>query len=222
MPTPFPSVEINPAVPAAASMICLHGLGADGHDLIPIAAELALPEDLGLRFIFPHAPYRPVTVNSGYVRRAWYDIAHPVLTRDEDSVAIRESERLVRALIQGEIDRGVAAKRIVLAGFSQGGAIALHTGLRYSERLAGVLALSTYLPLADTLESEASAANRGLEILLAHGAQDPLVPLALATTSRTILQRLKYDVAWHIYPMGHGLCAQELRDIARWLLRVLG
>lgn len=213
--------EINPPAAVTASVICLHGLGADGHDLKSVAAELRLPLESGVRFVFPDAPYRPVTVNNGTVMRAWYDILDADLTRREDSAAMRDSERLLGALIQSEMDSGIESQRIVLAGFSQGGAIALYTGLRYPQRLAGVAALSAYLPLAETLKDEASPSNKGLPIMMAHGTEDGVVPVSKAAASRRLLCRLGYDITWRAYPMPHTLCAQEMRALSNWLARVL-
>jgi phospholipase/carboxylesterase len=203
---------------AEATVIWLHGLGADGHDFEPIVPELGLPPTLRLRFVFPHAPVQPVTINGGLAMRAWYDI-----TNDgrQDAAGIRASQQRVEALIEREKSRGVAPARIVLAGFSQGGAIALHTGLRHPERLAGILALSTYLPLADTLAAEAHPANREVPIFMAHGTEDPLIPLARARASRDALRALGYQVEWHEYPMPHSVCAEEIAHIGAWLTRVL-
>lgn len=220
--TLLPALTINPVTPVTASVICLHGLGADGHDLASLVTELDLPKRHGVRFLLPHAPHRPVTINNGYVMRAWYDIVASDLSRQEDSSGVGVSERLLRNLIEHEIDSGIPAQRIVLAGFSQGGAIALHTGLRYPQRLAGIMALSTYLPLAGRLPAEAHPANAGLPVMMAHGTQDPIVPLAHALASRSVLEDMAYDVTWHTYPMGHATCIEELRDIDNWLMRVLG
>ena len=201
-----------------AAVLWLHGLGADGHDFEPIVPELGLPAAPRVRFVFPHAPVQPVTINGGFRMRAWYDI-----TNDgrQDADGIRASQERVEALIDRETGRGVAPHRIVLAGFSQGGAIALHTGLRYPKRLAGILALSTYLPLGDTLAAEAHPANRDVPILMAHGAQDPLIPLARAAASRDALRALGYPIEWHEYPMPHSVCAEEIAHIGPWLTRVL-
>jgi phospholipase/carboxylesterase len=204
------------------TVIWMHGLGADGWDFVPIVRELAIPPELALRFIFPHAPERPVTVNNGHVMRAWYDIAQQDIARVPDERGIRESQVQVEALIAEEKARGIAASRIVLAGFSQGGAIALQEGLRHGERLAGIMALSTYLPLEASLEAEASVANRRLPILMVHGTQDPVIPLQLAEASRQVLAHRGYDVDWKAYPMPHSVCAEEVTDIAEFLLRVLG
>lgn len=196
----------------------MHGLGADGHDLAPLAAELGLE---GVRFVFPHAPVRPVTINGGARMRAWYDIAGLDIAMGEDETGIRESEQQVRALIQREVDQGVAADRIVLAGFSQGGAIALHTGLRYPQRLAGMLALSCYLPLAVSVPAEAQRANAGTPIMMAHGTEDEIIPCAAGERSQQLLTGLGYTVTWRAYPMPHTLCGQEIADCAVWLQGVL-
>lgn len=212
----LPAVVLEPAIPARASILWLHGLGADGHDFEPVVPHLGLPADLGVRFVFPHAPQRPVTINGGIRMRAWYDITGAVPPREDDT-GIRESEQALRRLIEHEIAAGIAPARIILAGFSQGGAIALHTGLRYPEPLAGVLALSTYLPLADTLEREAHPANSGTGILMAHGTEDAIIPLPRAHQSRDELIRLGYPVDWYLYPMAHNLCAEEIADVSAWL-----
>ncbi|PYO20636.1 MAG: carboxylesterase [Candidatus Rokuibacteriota bacterium] len=212
-------VEIETGPRPAASVIWMHGLGADGHDFEPIVSELDLPPTLALRFVFPHAPMRPVTINRGSVMRAWYDV---VGDGREDAAGIRASQARVEALIARETARGFPAARIVLAGFSQGGAMALHTGLRHAERLAGIVALSGYLPLADTLAAEASPANRDAPVFMAHGTHDPLIPLARARRSRDKLTELGYRVTWHEYPMGHSVCGDEIRDLSAWLRGVLG
>ena len=186
----LPHIELATGPDPAGTVIWLHGLGADGWDFVPIVRELPLPEDVALRFIFPHAPVRPVTINNGMAMRAWYDIAMTEISRLPDERGIRESQKGVDALIAREVARGVPAARIVLAGFSQGGAIALQTGLRHPERLAGILALSTYLPLAETLGAEAAAVNRDVPIFVAHGAEDPVIPLQRATISRDQLRKL--------------------------------
>ncbi len=214
----LPAVVLEPSTSAQASILWLHGLGADGHDFESLVPHLGLPADSGVRFIFPHAPQRPVTINGGMRMRAWYDISGAVPPREDDR-GIRESEQALRLLIEHEIAAGVPSTRIVLAGFSQGGAIALHTGLRYPEPLAGVLALSTYLPLAGTLEREAQPANAGIPILMAHGTEDAIIPLPRARRSCEELIRLGYPVDWHLYPMPHSLCAGEIIDISAWLRR---
>jgi len=208
-------VETGPA-PRAAVM-WLHGLGADGHDFVPVVPELRLPATLPVRFVFPHAPMRAVTINGGAVMRAWYDIVEVGGAWREDPEGVRDAGRRVEALIAREGARGIPAARLVLAGFSQGGAIALHTGLRHPEPLAGILALSCALPLADTLPAEASPASRGVPIFMAHGTHDPLIPLARAVRSRDRLVELGYSVTWREYAMPHSVCAEEIRDIAAWL-----
>jgi len=219
--TPLPeAIEIETARTPDAAVIWLHGLGADGHDFEAVVPELRLPANTRLRFIFPHAPVRPVTINMGMSMRAWYDILQMGGGR-EDAAGIRASQALVEALIARERTRGVAAARIVLAGFSQGGAVALHTGLRHAERLAGVLALSTYLPLAATLAAERSDANRGAPVFMAHGRHDPVIDIARARESRAALESLGYAVQWQEYAMPHSVCAEEIADIADWLLKHL-
>ena len=218
---PTPPIEIETAPQPTASVIWLHGLGADGRDFVPIIPDLGLPSDLAVRFVFPHAPHRPVTINRGYVMRAWYDIAETEFGRREDEAGIRESEQTVRALIQCETERGVASERIVLAGFSQGGAVVLHTGLRLPQRLAGIMALSTYLPLADTLKAEAHPANADVPIFMAHGTDDPIIPLALGESSADLLTRRGANLEWRTYEMEHSVCLDEIQDIAGWLTRVL-
>jgi phospholipase/carboxylesterase len=207
------AVEIETGPNPVASVIWLHGLGADGHDFEPIVPELRLAKPV--RFVFPHAPIRPVTINMGMRMRAWYDIFQ-FGGGPEDQAGIRASQQLVEKLIESEKGR-----KIVLAGFSQGGAIALQTGLRYPERLAGILALSTYVPLASTLESEASPANRDIPIFMAHGEFDDIIPIRRAEASRELLVRLGYEVEWHSYPMPHSVCAPEIAEIAKFLARVL-
>ncbi|CAN0376711.1 unnamed protein product, partial [Phaeothamnion confervicola] len=198
----------------------LHGLGADGNDFVPIVQELALPP-LGIRFVFPHAPMRPVTINGGFVMRAWYDIVYQDLALKEDEHGVRQSQKSVEDLIAREQARGVPANRIVIAGFSQGGVIALQTGLRQPKRLAGVMSLSAYLPLSATLAQERNAANNDVPIFLGHGVSDNIVPMPLGIASRDQLLKLGYDVDWHQYPMAHSVCPQELEDIGAWLTRVL-
>ena len=211
------AVALNPSAPAAASVIWLHGLGADGFDFVPIVNELRLPATLPVRFIFPHAAPRPVTINNGFVMRAWYDILGFGPGRPEDEAGIRQSEGVVRQYIEREVAAGIPANRIVIAGFSQGGAIALHTGMRYPQRLAGIMALSTYLPLRDTAAREVAAANRDVPILMCHGLRDPIVPLELGKASRDALLALGYPVEWHAYPMEHQVCMEEVMDISNWL-----
>ncbi|HNR21904.1 MAG TPA: alpha/beta hydrolase-fold protein [Steroidobacteraceae bacterium] len=212
---PAASAGIVPAVDA--SVIWLHGLGADGHDFVPIVPELRLPPTVAVRFCFPHAPVRPVTLNGGLPMRAWYDIRELSTEGRQDEAGTRASAARVDQLVQREIDRGVAPARIVIAGFSQGGAVALHAALRYPARLGGVMALSTYLPLHASLEREASAANRDLPILMCHGQYDPVLPIGLGEASRDALQRLGYPVEWKTYPMQHEVCRAEIDDISGWL-----
>jgi phospholipase/carboxylesterase len=198
-------------------VIWLHGLGADGNDFAPIVPELAAPEWPALRFVFPHAPVRPVTVNGGMPMRAWYDIVGVDLVSRQDESGMRASIASVNALITQENERGVPTSRILLAGFSQGGAIALAAGLRHAEKLAGVIALSTYLPLHESFAAERSAANAATPIFWGHGTADPIVPLTRGVTSRDLLQSLGYHVAWHTYPMPHSVCADEVADLRRWM-----
>jgi phospholipase/carboxylesterase len=213
------TVEIDAAPSPRAAIIWMHGLGADGHDFAPIVPELRLP--LPVRFVFPHAPLRAVTINYGAVMRAWYDIRGLGTERREDADGVRASQTQIEALIARERARGVEARRLVLAGFSQGGAMALHTGLRHPERLAGIMALSCALPVADTVAAEASAANRDVPIFMAHGTADDLIPLARARGARQTLVGLGYHVAWKEYPMPHAVCPEEIADIAAWLSTVL-
>ena len=218
---PDPPVVVEPSKPATAAVVWLHGLGADGHDFEPVASELALSGLDEVRYVFPHAPVRPVTINGGMTMRAWYDIAGPELDRRADEEGVRASAGIARTLVEEQIDRGIAGERIVLAGFSQGGAIALYAGLRLPFRIAGVLALSTYLPAPGSLATEAHSANRNVPIFLAHGSQDPVIALAVSERSRAVVAGLGYVVEVHTYPMPHSVCAEEVRDIANWLQRVL-
>ena len=220
MPGTLDAIEIETARNPSASIIWLHGLGADGNDFAPIVPALKLPR-AAIRFIFPHAPVQPVTINGGMRMRAWYDITDGAIRREDES-GVRASQTLIEALIAREKKRGTAANRLVLAGFSQGGAIALQTGLRHSERVAGIMALSTYLPIADKFAAEASKANRDAPIFMAHGSHDPVIPLARAEQSRGLLQSLGYNVEWREYPMPHSVCPEEVSDISAWLVKVLG
>ena len=214
-------IEMQSADPPGASLIVLHGLGADGHDFVPIAEQMDLAAVGGARFIFPHAPLRPVTMNGGYVMRAWYDIAGTPQARLEDEAGLRASQALIEALIQQERERGVPASRIVLMGFSQGCAMTLMTGLRHKERLAGLVGLSGYLPLAAQTAGERSAANTDVPIFLAHGRDDPMIGIDRALASRDTLQALGHTVEWHDYAMAHSVCMDEIADLNRWLHRVL-
>jgi phospholipase/carboxylesterase len=212
------AVEIETGPKPGAAVIWLHGLGADGHDFEPIVPELRLPKPV--RFVFPHAPIRPVTINQGMRMRAWYDIFQ-FGGGPEDEAGVRASQKLLEQSISDEARRGCKPENIVLAGFSQGGAIALQTALRYPQRLAGVMALSTYVPIAASLAAECSEANQDLPIFMAHGQFDDLIPLERAKRSRELLQKLGYAVTWKDYPMPHAVCAEEIGDIARFLARVI-
>ncbi|MBS1218574.1 MAG: alpha/beta hydrolase [Proteobacteria bacterium] len=219
------TIEIETTPNPTAAVIWMHGLGADGNDFVPIVNELDLPGAPGIRFVFPHAPARPVTINNGYVMRAWYDVSFGDLegrSRQADEKGVRESQAQIEQLIARENRRKVPSRNIVLAGFSQGGAVALQTGLRYPETLAGVMALSTYLPLAESFAQEATPANAGTAVFMAHGTQDPVVPYAMGKASHERLQQAGYAVEWHDYPMPHSVCLEEITDIGHWLGRVLG
>jgi len=210
-------VTLEPAALASASVVLLHGLGADGTDFVPIVEELRLPDAHPVRFVFPHAPLRPVTVNAGYVMRAWYDIRSFTPEGRADAAGLAQSVERVNGYLRREIERGVAASRIVLAGFSQGGAVALAAGLRFPQRLAGILALSAYLPFPQTLEAERSVANADVPILMCHGRLDPVVHVTLGQEARDVLTGLRYPVEWREYPMQHEVCAAEIADVGRWL-----
>ena len=214
-------IEIETGPQPDAAIIWLHGLGADGHDFVPIVSELQLPPATRWRFIFPHAPHRPVTWNAGYVMRAWYDIVAIDFAARQDEEGLRETEKFLVSLIEREIARGIPPARIVLAGFSQGGASVLHTGLRYPRRLAGILALSTYLPLHDKVPDEMHAAGRDLPVFLAHGRSDEIVPWSFGQLTRTALGTLGVELAWHEYDMGHSVTPAEIADIRAWLLQRL-
>ena len=215
------SIDIETGANPTASIIVLHGLGADGNDFVPICDELELAPAGPVRFVLPHAPMRKVTINAGYVMRAWYDILGTELVRVEDEAGLRASVQEVQALIARENARGVPSRRIVLAGFSQGCAMTLLTGVRHGERLAGLAGLSGYLPLAATTAAERSAANRDVPIFQAHGLHDAMIPVQRGRASRDALQALGYPVEWHEYPMEHSLCLEEVADLNAWLLRVL-
>ena len=200
-------------------VIWLHGLGADGHDFTPIVPELQLPDSPGIRFIFPHAPMQAVTINAGYVMRAWYDIVSLDLTARQDKEGIAQSGKLIENIIARQNDAGIPAEKIILAGFSQGGAIALHLGLRSHHRFAGIMALSTYLPLADDHPLEKTSANSP-SIFMAHGLFDTVVPAIVGMESRTMLEDAGYEVIWKEYPMEHSVCAEEIRDISNWIQQI--
>lgn len=218
----LPCVVVETGEKPDASVIWLHGLGADGHDFEPIVPELGLPDSMHIRFIFPHAPSMPVTINGGYVMPAWYDIRHTEIGYEQDEAGIRRSAHAIQLLIEREQMHGIAADRIILAGFSQGGAMALHTGLRQSKPLAGIMALSCYLLLEEKLEDERAKASEGSSIFMAHGVDDPIVPFALGDDAQRQLSGLGYDVQWHSYPMEHSVCMEEVRHIGQWLTTVLG
>jgi phospholipase/carboxylesterase len=218
MPDLLEHIEISPDNEAVASVIWLHGLGADGHDFEPIVPELHLPDSPAIRFIFPHAPVRPVTINGGEEMRAWYDFIPHSETGGTDDIA--ESAAQIRQFIEREIDRGISPSKILLAGFSQGGVIALHTGVRYDKRLAGILALSTYLHDFTGTEKEATDANLAIPIMMAHGTADPMIPIMRAATSRENLIRLGYDVRWFDYPMGHQVCLEEIGEVSNFMQEI--
>lgn len=216
------TVELETGANPTGSVIWLHGLGADGHDFEPIVPELRLPASLPLRFVFPHAPVRPVTLNGGMSMRAWFDIFSLERDGPADETGIRESAAAVNALIEREIERGIDVRRIVVAGFSQGGAIAIHVALRSTDRLAGLMALSTYMPMPKYLQAEVidkpDCGDLSLPIFMAHGSFDPVLPMALGRASADLLIDSGFEVQWHDYPMAHAVCAEEINDIRDWLL----
>jgi len=214
-------IEVETAANPTATVLWMHGLGADGQDFVPVAQELSLASVGPVRFVFPNAPVIPVTLNGGYPMRAWYDILGAELTQRQDEQGMRRTQGAINTLIARETARGIAASRIVVAGFSQGCAMALMTGLRYPDRLAGIMGLSGYLPLLTTLAAERSPANHGLPVFLGHGRRDGMVPLAAGAATRDALTALGYPVDWHEYDMEHSVCMEEIADINRWLLRVL-
>ena len=215
------TIEIETGHAPKAAVLWMHGLGADGNDFVPIVPELQLPPELPVRFVFPHAPMMPVTLNGGYVMRAWYDVSFDGVSKRPDADGIRASQAAIERLIAREKERGIDSRRLVLAGFSQGGAVTLQTGLRHAEPLAGLMVLSSYLPLADTVADERSAENIGTPIFMAHGRDDPVIGIELAEQSVAQLKTLGYTVEWHEYAMEHSVCMQEIRDIAAWLAQVL-
>ncbi len=219
---PLDCIEINPSGKPAATIIWLHGLGADGHDFEAIVPELCLPDSLAVRFVFPHAPERHVTINAGMIMRAWFDLVDLDLgANSANKEHFLESVEMLEALIEKELRSGLDSDRIVLAGFSQGGAIALHTGLHFQKRLAGILALSMHLPTIRNRSAAFSPVNRQVPIMMAHGQMDPIIPLARAIETRQELTRLGYAVRWHEYPIQHSVCAEEVADIRAWLMAVL-
>jgi phospholipase/carboxylesterase len=213
----LPAVELETRPRPSHSVIWLHGLGADGHDFAPIIPELVPRDWPALRFVFPHAPVRPVTINGGAPMRAWYDIKGTDIASRQDEAGVRESVTQLDALIAREADRGIPSERVFLAGFSQGGAIVLAAGVRHAKRLGGVVALSTYLPIHETTAAERSEKNASLPIFMAHGSHDPVVPQTLGTRSRDLLRGLGYTVDWHSYPMAHTVNAEEIADLRQWL-----
>ena len=218
------AIKVETGPNPQASVIWMHGLGADYNDFVPIVQELDLAGAHDIRFVFPNAPMQPVSINNGAVMRAWYDVKWGDLEgrgKEADENGVRASQAAIGQLIDHEISSGIAAEKIILAGFSQGGAVALQTALRYPLRLAGVMALSTYLPLAESFEQEATAQNRTTPVFMAHGTQDPVVAYPLALRSRDILLAHGYRVEWHEYPMQHSVCLEELADIAVWLKAAL-
>lgn len=215
------TIDIETGPLPAATLIVLHGLGADGNDFVPLAQQLNLDAVGPVRFVFPHAPVIPVTINNGYRMRAWYDILGMEAKTREDEAGLRLSRGEIEALLAREKQRGIAAQRIVLAGFSQGSAMALLTGLRHKERLAGIAGLSGYLPMAGSTAAERSDANVLTPIFMGHGTQDEIVNIERGTGSRELLRALGHDVEWHQYPMGHSVCMEEIADLNRWLLKVL-
>jgi phospholipase/carboxylesterase len=221
-PAPLDAVEVEPRTAAAdAAVVLMHGLGADGHDFESLVPELRLPAAPPVRWVFPHAPVRPVTINGGWRMRAWYDIVAIDRRVPEDEAGIRASAEAIGDVVRRERERGVPAERIVLAGFSQGGAMALFTALRWPERLGGIVALSCYLPLAESLAAEAHPANAAAPVFMAHGTMDPIVPTALGEGARDLLRSRGYDVEWHEYAMPHSVCAEEVGDLRAWLLQAL-
>ena len=215
------TIEVETAAAPDAAVIWLHGLGADGNDFVPLVPELVRRGEHAWRFVFPHAAVRPVTINGGMRMRAWYDISGLDRNAGEDEAGFRDSESAVRQLIARQVERGIPANRIVLAGFSQGGAVSLYTATRYPEPLAGVMALSTYLPLASRLSTERAPANDGTPIFMAHGLSDAMLPISMGAESRDYLKALGFTIEWHQYPMAHAVCAAEVTDIRHYLVRVL-
>jgi len=215
MPTILPHITLDTAPNPQHSIIWLHGLGADGQDFVPIAEEMSLP--VAVRYIFPHAPKQPVTINASFIMRSWYDILATDMGSQQDAAGIKASQAEIEKLIAKERERGVLAENIYLAGFSQGGAVALHTGLRHAERLGGILALSTYLPIAELLEAEASSTNKNIALFMAHGRSDPIVPYTLGKHSYELLIQQGYQIDWHEYAMPHSVCQDEVCDIEGWL-----
>jgi len=214
----LPVVELKTGSLHTHTIIWMHGLGADGNDFVQIVNELRLPQGKQIKFIFPHAPERPVTINNGYVMRAWYDISN---TNCEDELGIRNSQKAIDALIDNEIQNGIVSHNIILAGFSQGGVMALQVGIRHTSQLGGIIALSCYLPLADQFVDEAESVNATIPIYMSHGSQDLVIPISRAVTSKEKLLAANYPVEWYEYPMAHSVCMEEIEDISHWLLRFM-
>lgn len=221
MSTSNDAVTVEPLETADASVIWLHGLGADGHDFENIVPHLGNQITRHVRFIFPHAPEIPVTINNGYVMRAWYDVMSMDIARRADANGVRASEQILTGYIEAEQAIGIAGNRIIVAGFSQGGALALHTSLRYTQPLAGILALSCYLPIAETIADEVHPANASVPLFMAHGSHDPIIPITAAEQARDLLTSLGYEVEWHSYTQEHAVCLEEINDISSWLVRLL-
>ena len=216
----LPCINIEPKTPATATVILMHGLGADGNDFVPMVPQLRLPASMAVRFVFPNAPSIPVTINGGFVMPAWYDITEVNIDRKIDNAQLIASAEQIRLLIDREIDRGIPGHRIVVAGFSQGGAVAYQVGLTYLQPLAGLLCMSSYFATCDTITP--NSANKAIPIFICHGSQDPVVPERLGKDAQRQLSGMGYPVEYSSYPMDHALCAQEIADISRWLQRVLG
>lgn len=217
----LPFIEINPSATPTATVICMHGLGANGQDLAGLVPQLGLPPNHSVRFIFPDAPVQPVTLNGGYAMPSWYDIYGLELNTRADEAGVRASALKINALIEHEISLNIPSDRIVLAGFSQGAAMALHCGLRYSKKLGGILAMSGYLPLAEKLSQEIAIANRAISIFMAHGMQDTIVDFSWGKISQSHLEALNYQINFHAYPMSHSICWEEIIDIKNWLVKLL-
>ena len=217
----LPVIELNTGSSPTHTIIWLHGLGADGNDFVPIVNELQLPTKIQAKFIFPHAPEQSISINNGYIMRAWYDIFSQSIDANHDEVGIKASQKAINVLIENEIQKGVVSENIILAGFSQGGAMALQVGLRQSNPLGGIMALSCYLPLANTLTTESSSINTTVPIFMAHGVDDAVIPLSQAIASKNLLLREGYLVEWHEYAMAHTVSRKEIKDIRDWLLKIL-
>lgn len=218
----LPAIELEPSQPPIGSVIWLHGLGADGHDFAPIVPVFNFPETMPLRFIFPHAPEIPVTMNNGYVMRAWYDIVSISMDQHADQKGIQDSVQKIIDFIEHEKARGIPSHKIMIAGFSQGAVIALSTALAYTETLGGIIALSGYLPEAEYQLTHAKDANKKTPIFLAHGNADPVVPFFLGKSLHQLLEKFQYPVDWHTYEMQHSVCPQEIQDIAQWIKKLFG